>query len=195
MLAASSAGCFRFSDPIYATKDVRALEPEEEGMSLIFGTILVDDTMADGLASVTLEKIGPGAERSYVNTNNVNMFRVFFRRTMKNGNFLMELRPGLYEVIGFSTGLQIWTVKESARKAMRILVTRPGIYDIGLIRVSLASRFGDTYDMELVSDRSPEREAVLAKAIAGTTWERVAARQTALAAGAAPPPSGASAAR
>lgn len=189
MLAASSAGC-RFSDPIYATKDVRAVEPEEEGMSLIFGTILVDETPADGLASVTLAKIGPGEERSYVNTNNVNMFRVFFRRTMKDGNFLMELRPGLYEVVGFST-VDIWTVKESARKAMRILVTRPGIYDIGLIRVSPASRFGNTYDMELVSDRSPERRAVLAKAIAGTTWERIAATQ----ADAAPPPSGESAAR
>jgi hypothetical protein len=181
LLAATSVGC-RLSDPVYAYKDVRALEPEQEGMSLLFGTIVIDQTGAGDLASIDLEKIGPGDSRTHWNTNNVNMFRVFFRRTMKDGHFLMEVGPGLYEVERFVTEgwgqPQTFTVKGEARKGMRILVTRPGIYDIGSIRVARSGggwRNYNKYDVERVSDNSPERQAVLRQAIAGTTWERLAA--------------------
>lgn len=181
LLAASSLGCFRLSDPVYAFKDVRAVEPEEEGMSLLFGTIVVDQAAAGDLASIDLQKIGPGAARTHWNTNNVNMFRVFFRRTMKDGNFLMEVPPGLYEIESFETGFlgqpQVFTVKDEVRKAMRILVTRPGIYDLGSIRVTRSGggwKNYNKYDVERVADDSPERRAVLRAAIAGTTWERLA---------------------
>jgi hypothetical protein len=181
LLAASSAGC-RLSDPVYAFKDVRALEPEEEGMSLLFGTIVVDRSGAGDLASVDLEKIGPGEARTHWNTNNVNMFRVFFRRTMKDGHFLMEVPPGLYEVERFITGgwgqPETWNVTGEVRKAMRVLVTRPGIYDLGSIRVTRHQggwKDYNKYDVERVPDDSPERRAVLRQAIAGTTWERLAA--------------------
>jgi hypothetical protein len=180
LLAVPSAGC-RLSDPVYAFKDVRALEPEEEGMSLLFGTIVVDRSGAGDLASVDLEKIGPGEARTHWNTNNVNMFRVFFRRTMKDGHFLMEVPPGLYEVERFVTGgwgqPETFNVAGEVRKAMRILVTRPGIYDLGSIRVTRSEGWKNynKYDVERVLDNSPERQAVLRQAIAGTTWERLAA--------------------
>lgn len=150
-------------------------------MSLLFGTIVVDQAAAGDLASVDLQKIGPGAERTHWNTNNVNMFRVFFRRTMKDGNFLMEVQPGLYEIEGFTTGFlgqpQVFSVKDEVRKAMRILVTRPGIYDLGSIRVTRGEgwRNYNKYDVERVADNSPERQAVLRQAIAGTTWARFTA--------------------
>jgi hypothetical protein len=193
LLAASSVAC-RLSDPFYAFKDVRALEPEEDGMSLLFGTIVVDRSGAGDLASVDLEKIGPGDARTHWNTNNVNMFRVFFRRTMKDGHFLMEVPPGLYEVERFVTGgwgqPETFTVGGEVRKAMRVLVTRPGIYDLGSIRVTRAPGWKNynKYDVERVADNSPERLAILRQAIAGTAWERLAAAPAESAAPAAPAP-------
>jgi len=188
LLAWPSAGCFRLSDPFYAVKDIHADEPEEQGSSLIFGTIYVDQTGSGDLNTVNFERIGPEGTRSNWGTNRVNLFRVFFRRTMKDGNFLMEVGPGLYEMTGFSTSgwgqPQTWNAKEEVRKNLRILVTRPGIYDLGSIRVAHESGGQyDSYAMERTADNSPERMAVLRNAIAGTAWEHVFAR-----AQAAPPP-------
>ena len=84
-----------------------------------------------GVNTVTLAKVGPGQTRSYRGANRVNLFRVFFRRTMKDGNFIIEVEPGLYELEGFSTSgwgqPRTWNAKEEARKGMRVLVTRPGL--------------------------------------------------------------------
>ena len=130
------------------------------------------------LTSVDLEKVGPGKETTFIDTNRVNLFRVFFRRTMKNNNFVMEVGPGMYQVASFSTSgwgqPHIWNAKPEARQAMRILVTRPGIYDIGAIHVTRGTGHNQ-YEMALTPDPSPERQQVLRHAIAGTAWERLAA--------------------
>jgi len=181
LMVALSAGCFRLSDPFYAFKEIRANEPDKEHTSLIFGTIVVDHAGSGDLASVDLEKIGPGTEHTFIDTNRVNLFRVFFRRTMKNNNFVMEVAPGLYQVSSFSTGIwggqgQIWRAKPEAAAAMRILVTRPGVYDIGPIHVMRASG-ENQYEMVLSPDKSPQRMEVLRQAIAGTAWERLVVAQ------------------
>ena len=178
LLAVSSGGCFRLSDPFYAFKEIHAEEPDKEHTALIFGTIVVDHGGMGDLSSVDLEKIGPGKETTFIDTNRVNLFRVFFRRTMKDNNFVMEVGPGLYQVASFSTSAlgqpHIWTAKPEARQAMRILVTRPGIYDIGAIHVARSTGYNQ-YEMTLAPDHSPARQQVLRQAIAGTAWERLAA--------------------
>jgi hypothetical protein len=179
LLLASTSGCFRLSDPIYTFKDIRAVEPSHEGMSLLFGTIVVDEWMTGDLSTVTLTKLGPGQERTHWGANRVNLFRAFFRRTMKDGNFIIEVEPGLYELDGFSTSgwgqPRVWTAREGARQGSRILVTRPGVYDIGTIRVVHSDTLANTYDMERVTDSPPERRMVLARAIGGTRWESLSA--------------------
>lgn len=180
LLAAPSAGC-RLSDPFYALKEIHADEPEEEGTSLIFGTIYVDQTGAGDLNTVNFERIGPEGTRTNWGVNRVNLFRVFSRRAMKDGNFLMEVGPGLYEMTGFSTSgwgqAQTWNAKDEVRKNLRILVTRPGIYDLGSIRVAHDTGCAyNSYGMERTADASPQRLTVLRNAIAGTAWERVFAR-------------------
>jgi hypothetical protein len=173
-----SVGCpIRLSDPVYAFKDIRADEPTHEGNALIFGSVVVDSAMSGDLNTVTLQKIGPGQERSYRTIARVNMFRVFFRRAMKDGHFLMEVEPGIYEVDGFSTSgwgqPQVWNTRDSARKATRMVITRPGVYDLGTLHVKHAAADFRNYSIERIPDSTVERQAVLSRALAGTRWERL----------------------
>jgi hypothetical protein len=178
-LVALAAGCFRLSDPVYAMQDIRAQEPSEAGRSLIFGTIVVDEFAAGDLDIVTLTKVGPGTERGHRGTNRVSLFRAFFRRSMKDGNFIIEVEPGIYELESFTTSgwmqPRTWTARDEARQGTRVVVTRPGIYDIGTLRVALgqSSMLGRTYSIERITAPSPERWAVLQKAIADTRWTKV----------------------
>jgi len=90
------------------------------------------------------------------------------------GHIVIEIRNGWN---GFLGQPQVFTVKDEVRKAMRVLVTRPGIYDLGSIRVTRSGgswKNYNKYDVERVADDSSERRAVLRAAIAGTTWERLA---------------------
>ena len=177
LLLSSGVGCFRLSDPVYAFKEIRAGEPKHEGASLLFGTIEVEEWMTGDLDTVTLVKLGPGANRSYPGVNRVNLFRAFFPRRMKDGNFIIEVSPGLYELERFSTSgwgrPRIWNARADARKNTRILVTRPGVYDIGTIRVARDDAGYNTYAMERIAATTPARQAVLQQAVAGTRWERL----------------------
>ncbi len=177
VLAALAGGCFRLSDPFFAAQDIHAREPSEAGKSLIFGTIVVDQFMAGDLDAVSLAKVGPGTEHSYRGTNRINLFRVFLPRSMKDGNFILEVEPGIYELDSFSTwGLmqpRTWTAAGDARQGTRVVVTRPGIYDIGTLRVGLGPHFASGYTIERTADPNPERQAVLRTAITGTRWATV----------------------
>ncbi len=190
----SAAGCFRLSDPYYVTQDIQAQEPSEAGRSLIFGTIVVDEFAAGDLDIVTLTKVGPGTERGHRGTNRVSLFRAFFRRSMKDGNFIIEVEPGIYELESFTTSgwmqPRTWTARDEARLGTRVVVTRPGIYDIGTLRVALGqtSMFERTYSIERISAPSAERQAVLRKAIADTRWVQVPMAPMTAAAAAAPAP-------
>jgi hypothetical protein len=179
VLAASAAAGCRLSDPVYALKDIRAAEPSRAGKSLLFGTIVVEEWMAGDLDSVTLAKLGPGGERSYHGVNRVNLFRAFFPRSMKDGSFVMEIDPGLYELDSFSTSgwgkPHSWEAATDARPHTRILVTRPGVYDLGTLRVQRANGVFSGYGFERTNETTPERRAVLERAIAGTAWQRLLA--------------------
>jgi hypothetical protein len=178
-LAALAGGCFRLSDPVYAMQDIRAQEPSEPGRSLIFGTIVVAEFAAGDLDVVTLAKVGPGTERSHRGTNRVSLFRAFLRRSMKDGNFIIEVEPGIYELESFTTSgwmqPRTWTARDQARQGTRVVVTRPGIYDIGTLRVALgqSSMFERSYNIEHITAPSPERWGVLQRAIADTRWAKV----------------------
>ena len=179
LAGASAAGCFRLSDPVFAMQDIRAQEPSEAGRSLIFGTIVVDEFAAGDLDIVSLAKVGPGMERGHRGTNRVSLFRAFTRRSMKDGNFIIEVEPGIYELESFTTSgwmqPRTWTSRDEVRRGTRVVVTRPGIYDIGTLRVAMghSSGFERSYDVARSMDPNPERQAVLQKAIAGTRWAKV----------------------
>jgi hypothetical protein len=172
-------GCFRLSDPFYAMKDIHADEPKHEGSSLLLGTIEVEAWMTGDLNTVNLVRLGPGKERAYYGANRINLFRVFSPRTMKDGNFIIEVDPGVYELQNFTTSgwgqPQTWNAREEARKGTRVMVTRPGVYDIGTIRVERGEGLSRTYAMERSAESTPERREVFARALAGTRWERLAA--------------------
>ena len=192
LVGMSTAGCFRLSDPVYVMQDVHAQEPSEPGRSLIFGTIVVDEFAAGDLDIVTLAKVGPGTERGHRGTNRVSLFRAFYRRSMKDGNFIIEVEPGIYELESFTTSgymqPRTWTARDEARQGTRIVVTRPGIYDIGTLRIALGQTgmFERNYNIERVTTPSPERQAVLQKAIADTYWAKVPMAPMTAAAAAAP---------
>jgi hypothetical protein len=193
-VAACAAGCVvRLSDPVFAFKDIRAKEPVETGDSLVVGTVVVDEVAAGDLDSVTFVKLGPGATRSYRGTNRVHLFRVFLRRSMRDGHFILEVPPGLYELECFTTSGWgqpiVWKPREDIRKHTRIIVTRPGIYDLGVLRVTRGNAF-NSHAIERVPDANPARQAIFARAIAGTAWQRLAAGPAQPAAPAAAPAAG-----
>ena len=183
LLGVAGAGCLRLSDPVYASKEIHADAPAEDGRSLIFGSIVIDEFMTGDLNTVSFVKIGPGAERSHRGANRVNLFRVFFPRTMKDGHFIIEVEPGLYELESFSTSgwgqPRTWKTRDEVRRGTRILVTRPGVYDLGTLRVARGENgtYGE-YAVERIADQQPTRQEILRRAIAGTPWERLIAARS-----------------
>ena len=113
---------------------------------------------------------------------------------MKDGNFIIEVEPGIYELESFMTSgwtqPRTWTARDEARQGTRVVVTRPGIYDIGTLRVALGQTgmFERTYSIERISAPSAERQAVLRTAIADTRWAQVPMAPMTAAAAATPAP-------
>jgi hypothetical protein len=149
----------------------------------VYGTIVADVGGAGDLSIVNFVRTGPAGEESNFGVNRVNLFRVFFRRAMKDGNFIIELGPGLYELDSFTTsgwGQPVtWTAKTEARRGTRFLITRPGVYDIGTIQVTPGESQGYNvvHSMERIP-RQPGQQQVLARAIEGTKWAHIAAGAT-----------------
>lgn len=179
-LALSTSGCFfRLSDPVWAFKSLRADEPVLPGRSLVFGSLEVDGGFfgVGSLDGIWLRRVGPGEPIELAGATEETLFRVFGRREMKDGHYLMQLPPGVYELVLF-TG-RGWGkpaelhVGEDARVSSRFTITRPGIYDMGILRVEQRSAFGSTYRMTTLPGSSrPGREELLRDAVAGTGWER-----------------------
>ncbi len=179
-LALSTSGCFfRLSDPVWAFKSLRAAEPVLPGRSLVFGSLEVDGGFfgIGSLDGIWLRRVGPGEPIDVAGATEETLFRVFGRREMKDGHYLMQLPPGVYELVLF-TG-RSWGnparlhVGEDARVASRFTITRPGIYDMGVLHVEQGSTFGSNYHMTTLPPSSrPERAELLRDAVAGTGWER-----------------------
>jgi hypothetical protein len=194
VLGASSGCGFRLSDGFYAFKDIHADEPSREGRSLIIGTIVVESWMAGDLDSVSLIKFGPGERRSHVGADQENLFRVFRPRAIKDGHFIVEVPPGLYEVERFVTSrlgrVHRWSANDEARRNTRIVVTRPGVYDLGTIRVVRGDGAEAGYGMERLNDNRGARRVVFARALAGTKWQALVSAAASAEDGDAAPPSG-----
>ena len=170
-------GCaLRLSDPVFAFKEIRAAEPTRPGKSLLFGTIVVASWMSGDLDTVELKRIGGGTPPRYYFTTRANLYRAFLRRSVKDGNFVMQVDPGLYELSWFSTsgwGRPIrWEPLDEARPHTRILVTRPGIYDLGTLHVERPGVLG-RFGLRRTTDLTPARRAILEAAVAGTAWEQL----------------------
>ncbi len=167
-------GC-RLSDPVFYFKDLRADDPHADDRSLIVGSVEVDVFPVGVVESVTFAT-GPGAQiEAQYNSFRGGLFRVFRNRKLKSGNFLIQLPPGEYTLLEIrsSAGVfgsdQVWRTSEEKGSALKLIVTRPRIIDIGHIKVQQTP--GEiTYEISHVEKSNPERDAIFAKAIEGTSW-------------------------
>jgi hypothetical protein len=174
-------GCFRLSDPVFAFKPLEAEEPPGPEYSLLFVSILSSPGLfgTPEFYSLWFTRVDPrGKEAEGVGASSERWYRAFRPRVVKDGHFIILVPPGVYELdtmaeAGFLKSEQVWRVKGDARIASRIHITRPGIYDLGTLKVmsgswttpaSLAAE-GDAF--------SEQRLQILARAVRGTSWERL----------------------
>lgn len=171
-----STGCFRLTDPVWAFKALRASDPEHPGDSLVFGTVVLEGLFSGSVDSVVLRRASP-RPGEFTGVTEEFLFRVFQRRPMKDGSFVMTVEPGAYEIVelrgsGWISG-RIIRFGEKARVASRFTVTRPGVYDLGILRLHSAGTFGSHYEgVHERGDSDPRHAQILRDAVAGTSWER-----------------------
>jgi hypothetical protein len=178
LLAAAVAllpACFRLSDPVYAFRSLRAPEPSAAGNSLLFGSLEIT-ALVGHIDTVKFRRVSPRAPgEHYPTATERNIYRVFRPRTMKDGHFLVEVPPGVYEIDGMVGGIwgqdAVFLATGDARVGTRIVVAQPGVYDLGVVRVE-AGAFSTQGTLVLVGRGGSERQALLREAVAGTEWER-----------------------
>ena len=174
-------GCFRLSDPVFAFKPLEAEDPPGLEYSLLFVTVLSTPGLlgTPEFFNVTFDRVDPhGKDTDGVQGSTVRPFRVFRRRLAKDGHFLILAPPGVYELSsmaerGFLGAQQGWWVSGDARLASRIHITRPGIYDLGTLKVVDGSW---TTPSKIIAEGdafSEERLQILAAAVRGTSWEKL----------------------
>jgi hypothetical protein len=170
------SACFRLSDPFYAAKSLRATEPPGDEYSLVFVTIQHEGGLfATDIDAVYFRRVDPAARGHVFFTTDEFLFRVFDRRSVKDGHFLVQLSPGVYELDRLERGRVRWLLGDSARVASRIYITRPGVYDLGTLRLDKPGWLGQ-YSLIAQGDAgSPERSRQLWDAVKGTSWERLVA--------------------
>ncbi len=168
-----AAAC-RLSDPVFAFRSIEAAEPAFDDRSLLFGTIEVD-AWGSGDPDVVVLRRRPGDEPSTWKASRTDLFRVFRRRELKDGHFVMQVPPGIYELSSIVTSgwgqPRVWRMAEDGDRP-RVVVTRPGVYDLGTLRVTRAARSYE-FTVAQIEGRDGPRDRVLRDAIAGTSWERL----------------------
>ena len=180
----SSTGCFRISDPVFAFKPLQAEEPPGAEYSLLFVTVLSSPGLfgTPEFYSLWFVRVDPhGKEAEGVGASSHRWYRAFRPRVVKDGHFMILVPPGVYELDtmaeqGFLGAEQVWRVGGEARIASRIHITRPGIYDLGTLKVVSGSW---TTPSTIVADDdafSPERLEILGQAVRGTSWEKLLER-------------------
>jgi hypothetical protein len=170
------SACFRLSDPIYAGKPLRATEPPGDEYSLVFVTIQHEGGLfATDIDTVYFRRVDPSARGHVFFTTDEFLFRVFDKRSVKDGHFLVQLSPGVYELDRLERGQTRWLLSDSARVASRIYITRPGVYDLGTLRLDKPGWL-DKFSLIAQGDAgSAERSRQLWDAVKGTSWERLVA--------------------
>jgi hypothetical protein len=180
LLATVLPGCFRLSDPFYAFKSLSADAPESPGEALVFGTIECTGTWTS-IDTVHLRRVRPFPADGLVGTTEALVYRAFRNRTMKDGNFTMTLAPGVYEVVLFTGGhwgnAASFHLAEDVQRATRFQVTRPGVYDLGIVTVE-TSAFSSRGTMSFRrGGDDPARRSTIQKVAEGTEWERYLATE------------------
>lgn len=174
LLLAATAGCFRLTDPVYAFKSLKAPEPDDAGESLVFGTLELEGFLVGNVDTLVVRRMSPYAGTFHVLTEQ-SLFRAFQRRPMKDGNFVLSLPPGAYEIVEVSTSSllnpKVIAFGDSARYASRFTVTRPGIYDLGVLHMKPKGTFSMTYEGTSHPGDAAHGQ-VLRDAVAGTRWQR-----------------------
>jgi hypothetical protein len=176
LLLVSQSACFRLSDPIYAVKPLRATEPPGDEYSLVLLSIQHEGGLfATNVDTVYFRRVDPSARGHVFGTTSEFLFRVFDKRSVKDGHFLIQLSPGVYELDRLESGRTHWLLGDSARVASRTYITRPGVYDLGTLRLEKSGWFGK-YSLAAQGDAgSAERSRQLWDAVKGTSWERLVA--------------------
>lgn len=175
LLASISHGaCFRLSDPIYALKPLRATEPSGPEYSLVFVSIQHEGGLfATDIETLYFRRVDPAARGTVSWATSVFLYRVFHERSVKDGHFLIHLSPGVYELDRMERGRAYWLLGDSARVASRIHITRPGVYDLGTLRLEKPG-WMSSYSLAAQEDAgSAERSRLLWSAVKGTSWERL----------------------
>ncbi len=177
LLVAVLPGC-RLSDPFYAFKSLTTDAPESPGEALVFGSLECTGTWTS-IDTVHLRRVRPFPVDGFVGTTETLIYRAFRNRTMKDGNFTMTLAPGVYEVVLFTGGHwgngASFHLAEDVQRATRFQVTRPGVYDLGIVTVE-TSAFSSrgTMSFRRAGD-DPGRRAAIRKAAEGSEWARLLA--------------------
>jgi hypothetical protein len=178
LLAVTALGCgVRLSDPIYALRSLRAQEPPGPEYSLLLVTVDIREVSLETLDSIYFRRVDPDVGTEYHYTTKAFLYRVFERRQVKDGHFLVMLRPGVYELDQLQ-GYSYWraapvryVMKPEARAASRIYITRPGVYDLGTLVVEPTGGWA-SYRIRGAGDAgTPARRSLLAGAIRDTSWE------------------------
>ncbi|HEX8108011.1 MAG TPA: hypothetical protein VF516_09805 [Kofleriaceae bacterium] len=157
-------------------KPLRAPEQVGDEFSLVFLSIQREGGLfASDIDTVTVRRVDSPARGYIFWTTSEFLFRVFDTRTVKDGHFLIQLGPGVYELDRLDSGGTHWLLADEARVASRIYVTRPGVYDLGTLRLDRSGLFGK-YSLAAQGDAgSAERSQQLWDAVKGTSWERLVA--------------------
>jgi hypothetical protein len=177
VLAATLAllsGC-RLSAPVYAFRSLKASEPTEPGNSLVFGSLELASTFG-GIDTIMLRRVSPSAPGAlFPSASERKIFRVFRPRHVKDGHFLVEVPPGAYELVALQGGIwgqdALFTASPDAQLATRVVVARPGVYDVGVVKLDPGA-FSARATMSFEGRGGPERRQILRDAIAGTGWTR-----------------------
>jgi len=176
LVAILHSACFRLSDPIYALKPLRATEPLGPEYSLVFVTIQNEGGLfATDIDTIYFRRVDPAARGNVSWATDEFLFRVFERRSVKGGNFLIHLSPGVYELDLLERGRTRWLLDDSARVASRIYITRPGVYDLGTLRLEKPGWLSKYRIVAQGDAGSAERSQALWNAVQGTSWERLVA--------------------
>jgi hypothetical protein len=103
------------------------------------------------------------------------IYRAFRTRSMKDGHFLLQVPPGVYELGALQGGMwgqdAAFIADDETAEASRIVVTRPGIYDLGRIKLD-AGAFSISAKLSWEGRGGAERAEILKDAVDGTGWAR-----------------------